>query len=94
METYDRDSLRTLRREAQQTPRINRRGNRWFTFLIILLFILAGGFFIFTQAGLDPDEAKNTILEWGEDIAAVFKKQENDITETVDAVLAQQNEQV
>lgn len=94
MEPYHRDSLRDFRREAQKMPQKVRRGSRLFTILIILLFILAGVFFIVTGTGLDPRKTKDTILRWGDEIAAVFHQEENDITKTVDAVLAEQDAQV
>lgn len=92
MEEYNRDSLRQLRRTEFEAP-VPKKGSRWITLLIILLFLFAGGFYLATQEDFSLKDAKDTLIGWKEDIAAVFNAQEaeNDVEKTVNAVLAQQD---
>ena len=93
MEEYHRDSLREMRREFEAKP-IKKRGNLWITLFIILLFLFAGSFFIATHNNFQLEDAKSTIEKWSKNIASTFNSEKNDITETVDAVLAEQNAKI
>ena len=91
MEEYTRDSLRAYRRELQQgkKERKQRKGSRWVTVLIILIFLAAGMFYLKTEHS-----------EWLRDffVSEVFgpwhSGAENSVHKTVDGALAQQNEEV
>ena len=94
MEEYNRDSLRQLRRSAEDKPS-PKKGSRWVTLLIILILLAAGSFFIATQVGFTLSDARKTLVGWGEDIITVFNgDQEDDIEKTVNAVLKEQNESI
>ncbi len=96
MEGYHRDSLRELRRMAEQQPE-PRKGSRFITLLIILLFLAAGGFYIKTAEPEWLDQYFNSVAieqklsEWKEEALSVFQP-ESDVTETVDGALAEQDQ--
>ncbi len=96
MEEYTRDSLRELRRGEQVALRERKeKGSKWITFLIVVLLLAAGGFYLATAkpAWLDKyfnvSAVNETVEGWQEDLAAVFApKEETDVQATVDAALA------
>ncbi|MBQ7095146.1 MAG: hypothetical protein IJN80_01650 [Clostridia bacterium] len=92
MEEYTRDSLRQLRRTEFEAP-VPQKGSRWITLLIILLFLFAGGFYLSTQKDFSFEDAKDTLLGWKEEVAAVWNQssQEIDIEKTVDDALTKQD---
>lgn len=102
MEGYHRDSLRELRRMAEEQERAPRRerGSVFITLLIILLFMAAGGFYLKTsqpewlEQYFDSAAVEQKLSGWKEDIAAVFNSQDDDVQQTVDEALAEQNEEV
>lgn len=99
MEEYHRDSLREMRRLEQQgqTEAQKSKGSVFITLLIILLFLAAGGFYIKTEqpSWFSRSAVEQTLQSWKDDIAAVFSNQEAaDVQQTVDSVLAEQNETV
>ncbi len=91
MEEYTRDSLRAYRRELQQGKKEHnrRKGSKWITLLIVLLFLAAGAFYLQTEHSdwLRDFFASEVFEPWrgGADAAESVHK-------TVDGVLAQQNE--
>lgn len=101
MEEYHRDSLRELRRmerEQLQAPRKN-KGSIFITLLIILLFLAAGGFYLKTshpewmEKYFSSSAVEQTLQNWKEDVASVFKPEAaDDVQQTVDTALAEQNE--
>lgn len=95
MEEYHRDSLRELRRmESEHQTARRQKGSAFITFLIILLFLGAGGFYLKTTDRLPSfSTVKQTVIRWREDLAEVFAEQPAaDVQETVDQALAEQNE--
>lgn len=102
MEEYHRDSLRELRRQAQEGHRQEAqktKGSVFITLLIILLFLAAGGFYLKTsqpewlEKYFSSSAVEQTLQNWKEDVASVFKSQETaDVQQTVDAALSEQNE--
>lgn len=97
MEGYHRDSLRELRRMAEQRPE-PKKGSRFITLLIVLLFLAAGGFYLKTA---EPDwfrgyfesvAVSEKLAEWKEEALSVFRQEEGDVTETVDGALAEQEQ--
>lgn len=99
MEEYHRDSLRELRRLEQQgqTEVQKSKGSAFITLLIIVLFLAAGGFYIKTEqpSWFNSKAVEQSLQNWKEDLAAVFNSQEvADVQQTVDSVLAEQNEAV
>lgn len=97
MEEYHRDSLRELRRMAEEKPERN-RGSVFVTLLIVLLFLAAGGFYIKTSQPEWWDRYFNTtaveqkLTEWKDEVVSVFKSEQDDVKETVDGALADQDE--
>ncbi len=94
MEEYHRDSLRQMRRmELEQQSVKRERGSVWITLLIILLFLAAGGFYLKTTGRLST--VKQTVIRWGEELVSVFQPQESeDVQQTVNQALEEQNERV
>lgn len=103
MEEYDRNSLRRLRREAlEQQTNQSVKGSRFISMLIILMFVLAGGFYVKTT---DPAwltgnptyvAVRDTLREWAGAVISAFKEEEpavtgEDVKETVSAALAENN---
>ncbi len=100
MEGYHRDSLRELRRmEAEQRVPQRQRGSMFVTLLIILLFLAAGGFYLKTshpewlEQYFDSAAVERRLEGWKEDMAAVFNS-DDEVRQTVDDALAEQNEAV
>jgi len=93
MEEYHRDSLRELRRMAEEKP-VRKRGSVFVTLLIILLFLAAGGFYLKTARPewLDSVAVQEKLTAWKDEVAAVFKSKEDDVKETVDEALAEHDE--
>lgn len=93
MEEYHRDSLRELRRMAEEKPE-RKKGSVFVTLLIILLFLAAGGFYLKTArpAWLDSMAVQEKLTEWKDEVVSVFKSETDDVKETVDGALAEQDE--
>lgn len=97
MEEYHRDSLRELRRMAEECPE-RPKGSRFVTILIILLFLAAGGFYLKTAQPewldryFDSAAVEQKLTDWKEEVAAVFRNDTDDVQETVDSALAEQDE--
>lgn len=95
MEEYDRDSLRRLRKELAEPPQ-NKKGSRFISVLIILMFLIAGGFYVKTTdpAWLTGNPGyvalREKVREWTTSITSAFEKGEgeNDVQETVNAALS------
>lgn len=97
MEEYNRDSLRELRRMAEEKPE-RRRGSFFVTLLIVLLFLAAGGFYLKTsqpellERYFNSTAVEQKLTEWKDDVVSVFKNEPDDVKETVDDALAKQDE--
>lgn len=91
MEEYTRDSLRAYRRELQQGKKEHkhRKGSKWLTWLIILLFLAAGAFYLQTE---HADWVRNFFAS---DVFAPWRGESDEsVHKTVDSALAQQNEAI
>lgn len=97
MEEYHRDSLRELRRMAEEYPE-RPKGSKFVTVLIILLFLAAGGFYLKTAQPewldryFDSAAVEQKLTDWKEEVAAVFRNDTDDVQKTVDSALAEQDE--
>ena len=97
MEEYHRDSLRELRRMAEEKPERN-RGSVFVTLLILLLFLAAGGFYIKTsqpewvERYFNSTAVEQKLTEWKDEVVSVFNSEGDDVKETVDGALAEQDE--
>ncbi len=104
MEEYNRDSLRRLRKEAmeQQIAVQNKKGSRFVSMLIILMFVLAGGFYIkitdpvWLTGNPSYVALRETLQEWTAAVISAFEREEpkdeeqaNDVQETVNTALAE-----
>ena len=101
MEEYTRDSLRELRRGEQQAQQVRReKGSKFITFLILLLFLTAGFFYLATSkpAWLEKhfrfSDLKATVQAWQESLSASNEAEEDavDVQSIVDNALKEQNE--
>lgn len=93
MEEYHRDSLRELRRMAEEKPE-QKKGSFFVTLLIILLFLAAGGFYLKTAQPkwYDSMAVEQKLTELKDEVVSVFKNETDDVKETVDSALAEQDE--
>ncbi len=100
MEEYTRDSLRELRRGEQQAQQVRReKGSKFITFLIILLFLAAGIFYLATakpawlEKHLGFSELKAAVEAWQQDLADTFQTDDTvDVQSIVDDALKEQDE--
>ncbi len=100
MEEYDRNSLRRLRKEALEHQHTGQKGSRFISMLIVLMFLLAGGFYIKTTDPIwltgNPSyiAVREKLEDWKEALVSAFQGDEeiNDVQETVNAALAQNDE--
>ena len=100
MEEYTRDSLREMRRGEQQLQQVRKeKGSKFITFLIVLLFLAAGGFYLATAkpAWLEKqfrfNEIKAAVEAWQQDLTKTFQKDDTiDVQATVDDALKGGNE--
>ena len=88
MEEYNRDSLRAYRREqeAGRKERKKNKGSKWITLLIILLFIVAGIFYLHTEHSAWIRDFFTSKPLSGEESSS------QSVHATVDGVLAERNE--
>ena len=101
MEEYTRDSLRELRRGEQQAQQVRReKGSKFITFLILLLFLAAGIFYLATAkpAWLEKhfkfSDLKATVQAWTQSLTAPEETEEDtvDVQSIVDDALKEQDE--
>ncbi len=100
MEEYTRDSLREMRRSEQQAHQQRKeKGSKFITFLIILLFLAAGIFYLATsepawlKKHLGFSELKAAVEAWQQDLADSFQTDDTvDVQSIVDDALKEQNE--
>ncbi len=90
MEEYTRDSLRAYRRELQagRNEAKRKKGSRWITLLIILLFLAAGAVYLQTEhADRLQDFFKTSVFDsWNQ-----AEETAKSVHQTVDGVLAEQD---
>ncbi len=97
MEEYHRDSLRELRRMAEERPERS-KGSFFITLLIVLLFLAAGGFYLKTAQPewldryFDSAAVEQRLTEWKDEVVSVFRNDTDDVKETVDSALAEPDE--
>lgn len=100
MEEYTRDSLRQLRRGEQQAMQVRKeKGSRFITFLILLLFLAAGIFYLATAkpAWLEKrfhfSDLKATVQAWQQSLTAPKEAEDAvDVQSIVDNALKEQDE--
>ena len=82
---------------AEEKPERN-RGSVFVTLLILLLFLAAGGFYIKTsppewvERYFNSTAVEQKLTEWKDEVVSVFKSEGDDVKETVDGALAEQDE--
>ena len=98
MEEYTRDSLREFRRGEQQAQQLRReKGSKFITFLIILLFLVAGIFYLATTkpAWLEKhfkfSDLKATVQAWQQALTPQTDEAV-DVQAIVDSALKEQDE--
>ena len=100
MEEYTRDSLRELRRGEQQAQQVRKeKSSKLITFLIVLLFLAAGIFYLATTkpAWLEKHfpfaDLKATVQAWTQSLTAPKESEETvDVQAIVDNALKEQDE--
>lgn len=92
MEEYTRDSLRQLRR-ADYEPTPPKKGSKLITFMIILLYLFAGGFYLATEKNISLEEAKETLLGWKDNVVAAMNQKnfDQEIEKAVEEALNKQD---
>lgn len=102
MEGYHRNSLRELRRSEQEEQwETRKKGSRFITFLIILLFLFAGGFYLSTArpawltSRFDFSAVGQRLKDWKNEVLdAVKGTEDGDVQQTVDSALSGGDEAV
>lgn len=100
MEEYTRDSLRQIRRGEQQAMQERReKGSKFITFLILLLFLAAGIFYLATAkpAWLEKHfpfaDLKATVQAWAQSLTTPKEPEKTiDVQSIVDNALKEQND--
>ena len=93
MEEYHRDSLREYRRMEREKPeKPLRKGSFFITLIIVVLFAAAGVFYLKTAQPALFEKYFCSLKSWKEQAISVFEPQENDVQQTVDSALAEQDE--